>query len=58
MSYFDDVMKSNSVSEEDMKKIEDIVMDKDNPLEVSRAMEYYFCYAKSGCSQELEIEAI
>lgn len=58
MSYFDDVMKSGGISEEDTEKIREIVIDENNPLEVSRAVEYYFCYVKSGCSKELEIEAV
>ena len=52
MSYFEDVMKSSIINEADSDKIKEIVIDENNPLEVSRAIEYYFCYVKSGMMVE------
>ena len=58
MSYFDDVAKSSFISEADKEKLGEIIVDKNNHVEVSRAIEYYFCFVKTGCvEEELEVLA-
>lgn len=47
MSYFEDVIKSIGINEIDKEKIEESIINEDNPLEVSRAIECYFCYGKT-----------
>ncbi|MDP1695417.1 MAG: hypothetical protein Q8L29_00715 [archaeon] len=46
MSYFEDVIRSAGINETDKEKIEEFLINEDNPLEVSRAIECYFCYTK------------
>jgi len=46
MNYFEEAIKMGNITEKDREKIRESISDENNLLEVSRAIECYFCCSK------------